>query len=428
MAEVKTEVKVEAEAPAAETAEVTATGDAMATEIKTELKSEVKKEANGAGGDQKANGSNGSSVAELSDEEKAKRTEAIVTQVEYYFGDHNLPKDRFLQEQIKLDEGWVSMETMLKFARLKKLSPDPQVIMAALKENSKMMEVDEEGQRIRRNPDLELKEFNDEVKKETMRNTVYLKGFNKEDTTLDELLNHFKGDSVVSVHLRTFVNKKDNKKGFKGSVFITFKNREAAEAFMAKDKVEYKGVELIKKWQEDYFEEKKQEFEESRKEKLDKKKNLKAAKEAAEEAKEKAEEAAREEASLPKGSVLYLTNLNGETQREDIKEVLNEKFDTNPDDIAFIYYQKGESEAKLRFKVENAAKEVMEKIGEAAVLEIKGSEAKVAVLEGEEEATFLASCLDDIKKWRRNSSGRGHKRRGGGRGGRGGYGKRQKMG
>ena len=41
----------------------------------------------------------------------------IIRQVEYYFGDFNLPRDKFLLEETKTDEGWVSMETMLKFKR-----------------------------------------------------------------------------------------------------------------------------------------------------------------------------------------------------------------------------------------------------------------------------------------------------------------------
>lgn len=38
---------------------------------------------------------------------------------QYYFGDHNLPRDKFLKEQIQLDDGWVTLETMLKFNRYK---------------------------------------------------------------------------------------------------------------------------------------------------------------------------------------------------------------------------------------------------------------------------------------------------------------------
>ena len=34
--------------------------------------------------------------------------------LKYYFGDYNLPRDKFLREQILIDDGWVSLETMLK--------------------------------------------------------------------------------------------------------------------------------------------------------------------------------------------------------------------------------------------------------------------------------------------------------------------------
>ena len=51
----------------------------------------------------------------------------IVRQVEHYFGDYNLPRDKFLKETIKSDDGWVSMEIMLKFQRLVSLSDDSKV-------------------------------------------------------------------------------------------------------------------------------------------------------------------------------------------------------------------------------------------------------------------------------------------------------------
>ena len=51
----------------------------------------------------------------------------IVRQVEHYFGDYNLPRDKFLKETIKSDDGWVSMEIMLKFQRLSSLSQDAKV-------------------------------------------------------------------------------------------------------------------------------------------------------------------------------------------------------------------------------------------------------------------------------------------------------------
>ena len=53
----------------------------------------------------------------------------IVRQVEHYFGDYNLPRDKFLKETIQSDEGWVSMDVMMKFQRLAGLSEDPQVTL-----------------------------------------------------------------------------------------------------------------------------------------------------------------------------------------------------------------------------------------------------------------------------------------------------------
>lgn len=55
-------------------------------------------------------------MAENGDNEKVAALEAkICHHIGYYFGDFNLPQDKFLKEQIKLDEGWVSVEIMVKF-------------------------------------------------------------------------------------------------------------------------------------------------------------------------------------------------------------------------------------------------------------------------------------------------------------------------
>ena len=42
----------------------------------------------------------------------------VIRQLEYYFGDSNLQRDKFLQDEIKKDpEGWISLETMLKVSK-----------------------------------------------------------------------------------------------------------------------------------------------------------------------------------------------------------------------------------------------------------------------------------------------------------------------
>ena len=41
----------------------------------------------------------------------------VIRQVEYYFGDSNMQRDKFLQDEVAKDaEGWVPLTTMLKVA------------------------------------------------------------------------------------------------------------------------------------------------------------------------------------------------------------------------------------------------------------------------------------------------------------------------
>jgi len=177
-----------------------------------------------------------------------------------YFGDFNLPRDKFLQELIKSDEGWVTMETMLKFKRLSDLSKDTSAIVAALKKSTTgLIVVADDGLKIRRDPQIPLPENTEESRKLLEARTVYAKGFDKDNTVLDDLLDYYNENNpdVVSIQMRNWAEKKGKEKvwKFKGSVFITFKTEEAAKAFVEKEET-YKDVPLIKKFQKTYFEEK----------------------------------------------------------------------------------------------------------------------------------------------------------------------------
>merc|ERR1719462_1111112 len=190
---------------------------------------------------------------------------------------------------------------MLKFKRLSELSKDEKVIVAALKQSKAgLLEVSEDGSKIRRDPAIPLPENTEESRKLLEARTAYAKGFNKETTTLDELLDHYNeaNPDVVSIQMRNYCEKKGKEKvwKFKGSIFLTFKTEDAAKAFVAKE--------------EKYKEEKKNKYQ-----KKDKKPKSEGA-----DGKEEAEEKQEEEFKLPKGSVLKLTGLGGEITREDIKE------------------------------------------------------------------------------------------------------------
>lgn len=96
----------------------------------------------------------------------------IRRQIEYYFGDINLPRDKFLQEKIKEDDGWVSLDVLLTFKRLASLTTDQDVIVKALeKSENKLVEVSEDKKKIRRNPEQAPPELNEERRKELQART-----------------------------------------------------------------------------------------------------------------------------------------------------------------------------------------------------------------------------------------------------------------
>jgi len=357
-------------------------------------------------------------------EEVSPLEKKIIRQVEYYFGDYNLPKDKFLKETVKEDEGWVSLETLLKFQRLSELSQDAKTILTALsKSSSGLMELDQEGDgKVRRSPDQPLPENTEEHQKLLEARTAYAKGYDKEKTTMDELLEYYEehNKDVVNIQMRNY--SVDKKRFFKGSVFLTFKTEEACTAFVEADVMKYKDVELIRMKQKPYLAQKAAELEEKRNKRNGGKNKGKEAAKKEEIDKETPSDATKDENKLPKGTVIKLTGLadGPEITREDIKSQLATDFEVDAGDIAFVTYEKGQAEAKIRFKVENYGKTLMEKIEKAEKFLIKEVEIKTSLLEGEEEEQFLADSLRDMKSHRNKN--KNHKRRHNDRdGGRGGY-------
>merc|ERR1719213_1370378 len=164
------------------------------------------------------------------------------------------------------------------------------------------------------------------------------------------------------------------------------------------------------KFQKTYLEDKQNEINEKKKNKGGKGANKAAAVAAKEESVKEVDDF-----KMPKGAVLKLSGLGGDITREDIKEVLKDNYQVNIDkdkgDVAFITYEKGEAEAKIRFKVEDFAKPIAEKWIACDKVEVKDMVVAGSLLEGEEEEKFLAESVQDLKN-RRNKN-RGHKRRGG---------------
>lgn len=302
-----------------------------------------------------------------------------------------------MQEEILKDSGWVSLETLVKFNRLKVLTTDFKVIIEALKQStSNLLEIDQENNKIRRAKSLpeNLGEFETNLK----QNTVYVKGF-PSTLSLDDLITFFeKYGKILQVFMRRFPTTKQ----FKGSVFVTFETNEQMKAFLSGEKPKYQEETLIVESQEDYITRKGPEIE-SRNEARKKKEQQKEQKI---KQKQEAEEAYLKEQQVL-GAILHLKNINQDGTRENIKEL----FDSFSK-VKFIDYSKGLPEAFVRFADENGAKVAFEKAKEKdGEIVLKDAKLEARVLEGEEEQEYWRNLIRKLAESRSNKKNPGNNKR-----------------
>jgi len=366
---------------------------------------EMEQPAEGNDNGQSENGNNTEAPEVDGDLEKK-----IIRQVEYYFGDINLARDKFMKEQIKTNEGWLEMALLLKFNRLNTMCKDADIILAALsKSTSGLLELDLDGKKVRRSPFKPLPSFDKDHAAAINKRTLYIKGFPVE-TTLDDLQEWFDGNwAAERIHM-----KRADGKTFKGSIFVTMASDDTAnkllEAAASEDGVSYKESKLENiSTREDYWKRKTEE----KKALVERGNKAKDAQreEAAEELKKKQED------SIPKGTILKVTNAPVELPVNELKEEFKKW-----GDVKFVDVEADAKILKVRFNsVDNSAVEALTKakslVGEDGKLKLKDSEVEVTLLSAEEELEHWKGIFN-----RGANSGMRGRGRGGGRGGRGGRG------
>lgn len=159
----------------------------------------------------------------------------IIRQVEYYFSDVNMMRDKFLRNEVVKDEGWIPLSVLTTFKRLQSLTTDfPTIINALKKSLSGLLQLHEDEPKIRRHPDRPLPRSQGELESALRNRTVYVQGLSQATgVTLDKLLHFFeKYGSTDNIQMR----KQPKTKDFAGSVFVVFPNEEKAREFVADSK------------------------------------------------------------------------------------------------------------------------------------------------------------------------------------------------
>jgi lupus La protein len=83
---------------------------------------------------------------------KTSDAEEILKQVEFYFSDANLPRDKYLWTLTQSDpkkEGWVAIKNIASFKRMQRFQP-VESIATALRASKDLLEVNEDGTMVRR--------------------------------------------------------------------------------------------------------------------------------------------------------------------------------------------------------------------------------------------------------------------------------------
>jgi len=335
------------------------------------------------------------------------KLEKIKEQVEFYFSDSNLPKDKFLRAQCALsDEGYVSLALIGTFSRLRALTEDAEQIKEAIK-NSEFLKVDSTGTMIRRITPLPEDDTSGS-------RTIYVKGFDAEKGySLEDVQTVFsKFGKMLSVRIRRTIEKKQ-----KPSCFVEFSSAQEAQTAAAAT-ITFKDVPLAVLMKSDYQQKKK---EEKQKLLLDKKAKRKAENEAEEKSrgnKRQRQDEKKEDSVRTCGAIVYFKDIGPDMSRDILKEAFSE-FGS----VLFVDFSREGFEGHIRYETPEGAKKAVESM-KAAKTTIGGKIPELTWLKDKEEREYWEN-VNILKEARQAKQGitpdgeRGGRGRGGRGGGRG---------
>ncbi|KAF8117922.1 hypothetical protein N665_0008s0260 [Sinapis alba] len=176
----------------------------------------------------------------------------LITQVEFYFSDSNLPRDSFLRKEVaKSKDGLVSLPLVCSFSRMRNLlglgntkrEDIPTRIVedvANLLRTSEFLKVSDNGQRIGRGTKLSKP---DKVLEQVHRRTIAASPF-EYSIEMEDVASFFSQYAKVnSVRLPHHIG--DNKQYFCGTALVELSSEEEAEDVLRQKNLVYSGADLV---------------------------------------------------------------------------------------------------------------------------------------------------------------------------------------
>jgi len=151
----------------------------------------------------------------------------ICRQIEFYFGDFNIPFDTFILKECESNGGWFPVSHFTKFKKLQQMECDMAQIIEACAE-SEILELNEEQTMVKRKKPAPEKAW-------VHARTIQASGFPKENNKLDNIVAWFQ---TICKEVR-----KVKFCGYNSGVFwVSFSTTELCDEYMKNDKnLEYQG-------------------------------------------------------------------------------------------------------------------------------------------------------------------------------------------
>jgi hypothetical protein len=336
------------------------------------------------------------------DENQAKQLSQIADMVTYWFGNSNYPRDKFLQTNAALDNGWINISVFTTFNKMKAITTDVAFIAEGAK-LSPVVVVSEDGLKIKKKDSLpEDFSFDGRV--------VLITGFAESDEqsiNTDSIQSLFPGEGKKLLSVRVG---RDLKKKFNKSVEVEFATVETAAEVLAQGNLNFGESKLVLALKKTSKSDEKQ--------RMALKKNRKDEKEKDEEK----EEAARPDA-IPWDTISYNTLIKitglpeSKKARFECESFFNKFGKVKHTDAGFT----NETAVIVRFAEEDAARQALKSLEEDNK-QLGGHPVESGLITGDDEITYWKSFVLRDPSTQSARGGRGGKGGRGGRGGRGGGG------
>jgi lupus La protein len=289
--------------------------------------------------------------------------EKVKAQLQFYFSDSNYPRDKFLRGKAAENDGWIPLDVIATFSRMKQMTSDLPLIVAVAK-SCEDLTVSEDGLKVKRKSPIPEKDTINE-------RSVYVKGLPDESAgvSIESLADYFSSfGKVLSVRLR-----RDTDKSFKGKAYVEFATQTEADN-AAKDKnqtwgTEKKPFEIFTKTQ--HFEVRKQ--------------KSKAVKDEKKRKREDGADPSDNKDAFTPGLVVELKGVPSTTERDNIKDILSAAGQVRYVD----FHGKDQGIALVRFTTADGAKTAQADVS-SKKMKIGDADIVARILEGDEEKKYWA--------------------------------------